>query len=89
MFFFVKHLLTWMYFRLWLVVVDIFWLVVGGSRYDIHSFPNVLLDIYVFNTPQPKKKTAIYPNGLLQDEQCNETTFNPNANVWDELITRK
>ena len=26
-----KPLLTWIYFVLWLVVVDIFWLLVGGG----------------------------------------------------------
>ena len=26
-----KPLLTWIYFGLWLVVVDIFWLLVGGG----------------------------------------------------------
>ena len=29
--FLIKHLLTWIYFRLWLVVVDISWLSVGGG----------------------------------------------------------
>ena len=29
--FHIKHLLTWIYFGLWLVVVDIFWLSVGGG----------------------------------------------------------
>ena len=28
-----KPLLTWIYFELWLVMVDIFWLVVGGGRW--------------------------------------------------------
>ena len=35
--FLIKHLLTWIYFGLWLVMVDIFWLsVVGGGWWWIY-----------------------------------------------------
>ena len=34
--FLIKHLLTWIYFGLWLVVVDIFWLLVGGGWWWIY-----------------------------------------------------